>query len=133
MTIRTMAILAAAATLMACAATEPVPEQTVEERAQERWDLLIANDQIAAWEYHSPGYREMTSAQDFAQEVRRRPVRYTDARVKSADCEEDRCTVTTAITYRVPGGPTGINQMRMTRDIDEQWLRLDGQWWFSSN
>jgi hypothetical protein len=135
MKIKTLIIVAVAVLgLAGCAVTPPVAEQSVEERAQARWDLLLANDAIGAYEYYTPGYRQMVTRTEYAQDRGRRPIRIREARVKGAECQEtDRCTVTTTITYSVPGGPTGINQMRMTRDIEEQWLRLEGQWWYSSN
>jgi hypothetical protein len=125
----------AAALLAACAGTGgPVPaEVSVEERAQERWDHLIARDFQTAWQLHSPGFREATPADEFARDMVRRPVRWLAAEVRSADCEGDLCNVRVAVTYQAVAAPAGQRRIRMTRTLEETWIRLDGQWWFSQN
>ncbi len=120
--------------LTACASTPPAPEQTVEQRAQARWNHLIAGEAAEALAYFTPGYRAITPERDFDAWLRGRPVKWLAAEVKSGECSDpDRCRIVTAVTYRVPNAPTGINEMRMTRDIEEEWIRLDGQWWYVQN
>lgn len=120
--------------LAACASTPPVPEQTVEQRAQARWDHLIAGEAAEAWAYYTPGFRQITSESDFQAWLDGRPVRWLTAEVQSGECKDpDRCIVVTSVTYRAPNAPPGINEMRMTRDIEEEWIRLDGQWWYVQN
>jgi hypothetical protein len=108
-------------------------DETVEERAQARWDHFADRDFAAAWEYYTPAFRQMTAREDFALDMRNRPLRWHAAEVRSAECDEDRCKVTVSVTYQPTGASGPHSQMRMTRDIEEQWIRLDGRWWFVPN
>ncbi|MEJ2534633.1 MAG: hypothetical protein P8008_04015 [Gammaproteobacteria bacterium] len=60
-----MRLAAAAAvalvTLSACAGLGKSPEAAVLERAQARWDAVIAGNLSEAYEYLSPGYRSAVS------------------------------------------------------------------------
>lgn len=116
------------------AATAPVPEQTVEERAQARWDHIVARDFAAAWAFYTPGYRLITPQPEFIAMMAGRPVVWEAAEVRSSECAQpDRCTVTSLVAYRVPNAPTGINQMTVERELREEWLYVEGQWWFVQN
>lgn len=123
--------------LAACAGTgagsqAPV-EVTVEERAQERWEHMITRDFNAAWEFYTPGFRETNPQADFRAEMARRPIRWLSASVRSAECEGDRCRVRVDVTYQAVAAPAGQSRNRLTRILDENWVRLDGQWWFVQN
>lgn len=128
-------VLFAAALLAACAGTGgPVPaEVSVEERAQERWDHVVARDFESAWQLYAPGFRNANDQRDFSRDMARRPVRWLGAAVQAADCEGDRCKVSVAVTYQAVGAPAGQRRIRMTRTLEETWIRLDGQWWFVPN
>lgn len=131
--INAIALIGCIALLAACqpgedAASKP---ETVEERAQARWDHLLAADFGQAWELYTPGFRQMTPQSDYAAQMRGRPIRWVGARTDEAECSDSRCQVIISVRYRVPGGPTGINQMEMSREIEETWIRTDGQWWYS--
>lgn len=118
--------------LTACATVPAVPEQTLEQRAQIRWDALIARDFEAAYEYLSPGYRQRNSVADYSATMAGRPVIWLEANVVGVECETDvKCSVQTDVRYRVPSGPTGINQLRMNRIIKETWLFMNDGWWYS--
>ena len=133
-TTRTLMLVALGLLMAACASTPPAPEQTVEQRAQARWDHLIAGEAAEAWAFYTPGYRQITSLQEFDAWLKGRPIRWLAAEVQEGECDDpDRCIVVTSVTYRAPNAPTGINEMRMTRDIEEEWIRLDGQWWYVQN
>ena len=119
--------------LVAAACSPQAPEQTLEERAQARWDLLLERDFEGAWAYMSPGYRETTPASDFALETANRPVRWLSATVSGKDCEEDVCKISVLVEYRAPGAPSGMSDIRLSRTIEETWIRLDGAWWFVQN
>jgi hypothetical protein len=128
----------AAAGLVGCATgPEPEPEsrskeELILERAQARWDALVNREMELAYSFYTPGYRQTTSAVEFGAAMTGRPVVWTSAEVDSVECEsEQKCSVSTNVSYRVPGGPTGINTMRMTRVLKETWLNLGGEWWYS--
>lgn len=123
----TVAILAGCSTLGEFAPKEV----SVQERSQARWDAIVARDFSGAWTYYTPGFRQTTPVEDYQQDMGRRPVNWDGAEVQSISCQsEDRCIVEVEVSYRVPAAPTGINRMRMTRTLREQWLLLDEQWWY---
>lgn len=126
-------VAALALMLSACQPAEEEP-QSVEERAQARWDLMVERDFEAAWDYYTPGFRETGNRNEFAADMHGRPVRWREARVMGASCdEEDRCIVEVEVTYKPIGGPSELSGMQMTRVLKERWIRLDGQWWYTAD
>ncbi|NEZ04583.1 nuclear transport factor 2 family protein [Wenzhouxiangella sp. XN201] len=127
--------IVAALVISLLAGCQPAEEpQSVEERAQARWDLMVERDFESAWEYYSPGFRETGEQDDFAEDMQNRPVRWRDARVLVASCEEeDICIVEAEVTYQPVGGPSEVSGMKMTRILKERWIRLDGQWWYTTD
>lgn len=132
-TTRVLAVVAimAAALIGGCTSEtrQAAPEQTVEERAQARWDYLVARNPGEAWEFLTPGYRERTSRDHYARLMSGRPVRWQSAEVLGADCEGDRCEVQARVTYNVPGARHGQDRLILDRTLQEVWVRIDGQWW----
>jgi len=94
----------------------------------------VAKDYETAYGFYSPGFRQMTRVLDYAVSMSNRPVEWLGAEVLDSECESElKCSVTTAVSYRVPSGPTGIDQMKMRRTIEEIWLNLEDGWWYSPN
>lgn len=116
--------------LAGCAGTGQAPTETVRERAQERWDLLIERNAGAAWEYYTPGYRETMDRRDFAYEIARRPVRWLKAEVLTVECETERCKVRTMVSYDVPSARSGMGNMQTSRVVEETWIRTKNRWWY---
>lgn len=123
-------ILMVSTGLLLAACGGPGEPESVEERAQARWDHFIERDFASAWEYYTPGYRQTNPREIFIVETNRRPFRWSAAEVLGAECEEDRCTVTTRISYRAIGAPDGQSRMTLTRTFEESWIRIDGAWWY---
>lgn len=124
-------LLAVAGILLGgCQEPPPDPEIAVSERAQERWNLLVARDFSAAWGLYTPGFRETTAERDFAWEMSRRPVRWESAEVVATECDGDRCTASVRVRYHVPAAPAGLNTLRNEREVEETWIRVENQWWF---
>lgn len=122
------------ATLTVLVGCQPqVVEEAVETRAQERWELILARDFEAAWEYLTPGFRQTTNRFDYARDMTGRPLRWLSAEVVSKQCEEDLCKINILVGYQAIGAPAGMGQMRLSREIEETWIRLDGAWWFVQN
>lgn len=130
-----LSVAAAVLALAACTPSEPPePVQTdsdiVSERAQARWNALIAGEHEAGYAYYTPGFREQTSVVDFTIDMRGRPVQWVGAEVISAECGGDRCEVEIDLEYRVPSAPAQMSGMGNRRPIEETWIRIDGSWWF---
>lgn len=124
--------LLALITLSACSEPEPPPEPTeiVAERAQERWDALVAGDYETAYTFYTPGFRERTDVHAFKADMQRRPVRWISAAVRTTECEKERCTVETDVGYRVPSAPAQLSGMASSRPIEESWIYINDNWWF---
>ncbi|MBS3747422.1 MAG: lipoprotein [Wenzhouxiangellaceae bacterium] len=128
--------IGAVALLAACSDPDPrSPEEIVAERAQARWDALVAQDFETAREYYTPGYRQQTSAADFADEMQRRPVKWTDVEVRSAECseEEPSCRLRSVVSYQVPASIPGAGTLESKSAVTEIWLQINGEWWYSAD
>lgn len=133
--IRAMFAMCILALMAACASTATKPPQggsssdAIEDRAKQRWDLLISGKAMDAWEYLSPGYRQTRDAQGYADDMRNRPTRWLSAGINSVECEdEDVCVVIVRMEFEapVPGRSGGARAEGWVR---ENWLRVDGTWY----
>jgi hypothetical protein len=115
--------------LSACAST-PSQETDIKQRAQARWDAVLAGDWDSAYSYYSPGYRSSTSRVDFEIAMRLRKVRWTSAEVQESSCTADACTLDTKLGYRIASPVPGVNEWKNSTVVAERWVRTDGQWWF---
>jgi len=133
MRLRSAALAALAAILLAACADNRPPEEIVAERAQARWDALVARDFDAAYEYYTPGYRELNTSADFAAEMRRRPVTWTAAEVFAVECEADspRCEVRARLNYSAPGAIPGVGSIESSSGVREMWIQIGRKWWYS--
>ena len=130
--IKLLLSLGAAVLLTACGDPRP-PEEIVAERAQARWDALLAQDLETAYSYYSPGFRETTSLSEYRFDMSRRQLRWTGIEPPSAECGDDRCTVTVVVEYEVVAGPASFRGMRSIRGVSETWIRTEGAWWYSDD
>lgn len=126
---RTLLLVCSALLLAACAATGPKTEPVVE-RAQARWNALVAGDLETAYSYLSPGFRSTTSLIDYGVTLRSRPVRWTSAAYKDHSCEESRCIVRFDIGFRVPRPVPGLKVWDGSDVVEDTWVRTGGQWWY---
>jgi hypothetical protein len=103
-------------------------QQIVEDRATQRWQLLIRRDFPAAYQYLSPGSRETTPENVYVGRFGN-ATQWLDAKQVSSNCVEDLCQITMAVKYRIHHKyfPKGIEN---TREFKEKWVRSDGQWWY---
>jgi hypothetical protein len=116
-------------TLAACATTGPKTHPVVE-RAQARWNAVLAGDLETAYGYYSPGYRSATSLVDFGIAWRVRKVGYTSATYKEHSCEETRCTVSFDVGYKVNRPVPGLDVWEGSDLIEDTWVQTSGEWWY---
>lgn len=109
---------------------------TPEQRAQERWDALLARDFQKAFTYLSPGMRSASTPDAYAAQMGVRPVKWKGARVLESDCTDDAaaeaCRVTVQIDFTVPASIPGIKELSSTSSLSERWIRVDGVWYYVS-
>lgn len=116
--------------LAACAASPAARDELLQQRAQARWDALLAGDFAAAYEYFSPGYRSGKSVADFEIDIRSRRVQYVSAAYQQHACDETACTVKMLVGYRVVRPVAGVPEWNSTSLVEERWINSGGSWWF---
>ena len=129
---RGVALLAwalAALLLSACAATQQAKAPVVE-RAEARWEAVVANQLEAAYEYYSPGFRSANSLIDYGVSMRTRQVRWSSAEYLDHDCEADRCNLRFNVGYKVLNPAPGLSEFDGKQIVNETWVRTNGQWWY---
>jgi hypothetical protein len=98
------------------------PAKSVERRAQARWDVLIAGDVAKAYEYLSPGTRQIYTRENYTALVK--PGLWKKARVDRVECPEaELCEVVVVLDYVYRGTP-------LTTPLRETWTKSGEEWWF---
>ena len=128
--IKPFLVLIVALLLSACAGMGKPPEDVVKERAQERWDLLLAEDFAAAYEYLTPGYRSGVSLNQYQRKLLTQAVQWTDAKAGKSTCLEESCNVRISISYAVYGAVPGVSRFDSKGTTEENWIRIKGRWYF---
>ena len=117
----------AASLLAGCAAFGvATPEQTVQERATERWKALIAGDLNKAYGYMAPSYRAVTSLERYSSSIGG-VATWVGAEVIRVECATEKCTA----RLKIEAKPAATMHFKanITTGVDETWLLEDGQWW----
>ncbi|MEZ5465508.1 MAG: hypothetical protein R3F22_09865 [Lysobacteraceae bacterium] len=118
--------------LVGCAAGGGEKKQeTLAERAQARWDLLIGKQIGLAWEYLTPGARIETGKEAYIRETLVKPVRWRSARYLSQVCDSpEQCRVKMSVSIEVRSHLTGVGMVGTEMVVTETWLKTDGNWYF---
>jgi len=99
-----------------------VKREVVAQRAQARWDRLIARDLAGAYEYLSPASRATTPLDVY--KAKHKVGMYRSVKVDDVNCEAEACVVKLSLTYdfkRTKG---------ITTPLTEKWIISQGQAWF---
>jgi len=121
-------LLLATAILGGCALVEKRPaEDSVQQRAQERLDLMWYGKMEEAYLYTSPGYREIRSWQQYAADWAGSQM-WKEAQVHRVNCgdsdQPDSCQVTVRVVFLAPRQDDPV-----TTFLEERWLWIDGEWY----
>ncbi len=132
MQIRNASVFLAMLLLAACAPNPPkTPEETVLARSKAKWEAIFAKDYARAYQYLSPGFRELYSEEAWARRVERQPVKWLSADVLSAECTGRVCKVKVDLQIRVKPRVPGVPPVEVPAPITENWLMdEDGQWYY---
>ena len=122
------ALIAGVLGLSACATKPTTPEDQVRERAQARWNALVASDFAKAYTYAPPSFRAVSGPQEYRSRFGPAAA-WKSAWVHDVSCEPERCTVSVRVTLnvRVPQFATKLPSIETY--TQETWVREDGQWW----
>lgn len=92
------------------------------ERAQARWNALVAGEIKTAYEYFSPGSRSLMTAQQYEGTLRKGF--WKTAKVEKVECAtQDSCFVHVSIEYEFQG-------RRTKTPLGETWIREGSNWWY---
>jgi uncharacterized protein YchJ len=120
-------LLAGVAVVMAACATVPEApaEELVAQRAQMRWDALVAGKVDVAYDYLSPGSKAKLNLSDY--KARTGKGLWQGAKVLRADCGADVCDVHVMVDFRIRR--PGVNVVAETA-VQETWVKEGGVWWY---
>jgi hypothetical protein len=124
---RTWARLLASALLIVIAAGCAVLDsrgdrEVVSQRAQERWDAVIAGDFKKAYGFFSPAGRTVLTHEGYEKSIRKgfhKAARITEVRCTGPEL----CELTLEIEYEFQG-------RRGKTPFFEKWVKQDSQWWY---
>ena len=132
-----VAALAMAVLMAGCSQPQeltPELELQLQERAAERWHLIIAKDYEGAWELMTPNYRRIFPkhlySKNFSEMIDRE---LTEVEVLTYDAD----AAVASVAVRVMSKPTKFTSAAskaigaLPATILEQWILIDGQWWYS--
>ena len=105
-------------------------EKIVNKRSIERWEFLIAHKADKAYDYLSPGFKATKKREDYAKEMRDRPVEWQKVLPYSQVCDKpDVCVVNIQVDVNVkmPGVGQKVSSVGY---VTETWIRSHGQWYF---
>lgn len=124
----TLAAIASTFVLAGCAALGPRPaEEVVRERAQARWNALVAGKFEDAYGYLSPASRSVVSLQRFKASIGGAAT-WKGAEVHSVTCNQpERCTVSIKVRYQPALRAASLGTIETS--VEETWLLDAGQWW----
>lgn len=117
------ALMAIASVVAGCSLLEqrPAPE-VVKERAQGRWDAMVKSDLRTAYQYLSPGTRDVMSLERYEAGINKGFWR--SATVDRVECSSaDRCEAHATIEYDFQG-------RRTKTPLREIWIREQSNWWY---
>jgi len=114
--------------LTSCAST-PSKTPSIQQRAQARWDALLAGDLSAAYGYLSPGTRSSIGSLQYQRSILLKKVHWTAARVLGSDCEETTCKVSISLDYTVYAAVPGVKSFSGSQTVEESWVLVDGLWY----
>ena len=138
-----LALLLAAVCIRAAAEPEsassdlPVAErEKLEQRVRDRWQYLLQRNFDKVWQYSTPNYRSIFPKQLFAHKFSYAVDReLTGLEVVNYDAGAAVASVAVRVMSRpvkqTSEASVAIGAVPITGN--EQWLKVDGQWWYSAN
>ncbi len=116
--------------LMSACATTASQGESIEERANARWAALLSDDLAGAYEFLSPGYRSSVSSKQYQRMLLTQQLEWTSAKYIESNCEKTTCSVRFLVGFTVYGAVPGVKSYDGTNNIDESWVKVDGNWYF---
>lgn len=105
-------------------------EQYVTERAQARWDALLAGRLEEAYGYLSPAQRSAMSLRQYQSAEISSQVRKVGASAALASCEGESCEVPVEVAVFLVAPVPGLRQFETTQKVNERWIWTEKEWWY---
>jgi hypothetical protein len=120
-------LLALPLVLVACATTPTgTPQEQVQQRATQRWKLMLAKDFEKAHAFTTSGFKAVIKAQDYRNRFGGAGL-WLGAEVAKVDCPEAaKCIVRVRLNVRHPLKTAGADDF--STGLEETWLLEGGQW-----
>jgi hypothetical protein len=118
--------------LAGCSFADKDSVDSVDKRAVERWNYLIAHQAEKAYDYLSPGTRETHTRESYAAAMNNRPVKWLAAKFNRKECDADRCKVYIDVSYSVAmPGPAAVGKpIEQSSTQSEIWVHVQDGWYF---
>lgn len=112
---------------------EAAASKAVAKRAEARMAALQDLDFKKAYEYMSPGYRQVKDLKRFRVEFGG-AANIVSFKVLEPECEPEVCRVVVTRVFKVPLGGRRVGKlMDMETSIQQVWVKTDGRWWYSTS
>ena len=126
---RIAAMAFAGVTMAGCASlVHRTPEEAVQYRATQRWQAMQKKDFKTAYRFLSPFKRSSTSESAYLREMGDGSA-WLSTEVVSVSCEPQNCKTRVRLEVASPL-PRKFGD-KITTHIDEDWVLVDGEWWYS--
>jgi hypothetical protein len=103
------------------------PSAPLEQRALERWRLLIDRKPELAYAYLTPGYRATRPLAEYRGAPSNPTLQWTGISWHKAECEQpDSCQAKLLLDYEMT--VQGAGKIPGIQELTERWLRIDGTW-----
>lgn len=113
--------------LMGCKKSE-----TLESSVNNRWAGIVENDLEKAYQYFSPGYKEIESLDGFKLRIATAKInmQWKEGVYKSANCEsESHCKVSVSIDYVYTFPRRSMGSSAVQSVVNENWIKVDDKWY----
>jgi hypothetical protein len=102
----------------------------VQQRAIERWNLLIAHKGDKAYDYLAPGYRQTITRDQYASTIGGALVHWQSVKPLDQKCEADSCVVHVQVNSKVTIPQALNHEIDLQTPIKENWIRSSGTWYY---
>jgi hypothetical protein len=119
--------IAAVLVLTGCKSSEDL-----ETSVNNRWKAVIENDLEKAYQYFSPGYKEIENLLSYRNRIATAKINmnWKEAQFKSANCEtEDLCKVQVSVAYSYTFPRRSMGTTESVSTTIENWINIDGDWY----
>jgi len=119
--------------LAGCATVKRDDTAQLQERAEQRWNFLIAHQAEKAYDFLAPGFRATTTREGYAGAMNNRPVQWETAKFLDKTCQADSCTVHIQVSYKTMINLHGTRKVGSESPVEEHWIRESGHWYYLPN